>query len=177
MKLNVPALIIIASLLVGCSPQKTTEPSPVPSTTPTKSEARTSVVIAEKDFTQDLPDTLQKAKTETTSTTITVGENLDIELEIQLESISDSPDGGQYFRKLTVLNPSEPEPYRLSATIGNPVNLGSATKIMMNVPILVTWAFDDSSGHKSRTRQFEIFADGSAKEQTEENQAELNQES
>lgn len=130
LKFRVIALAL-ASFLAGCHaspPQADASPHPTVGPTPQ--------LLAQRDYTEDLPQALQAEKTARQTVTFDVKESAQFQVSVSYDQLEQHPN---FFSRVILELPARPSGVKVSAELGGAVNKGSKDKPLMTVPLIVKW--------------------------------------
>lgn len=111
------------------------------------------LALGAKDFTNDLPQSLQLEKVETRTATIKVDKKVAFEVVVHYDQLVNHPN---YYRRAEVYLPRTVPGVTVGVVFGFPTNLGTVEKPMMAVPLTLQWAGDGWL----RGEQWTLYADG-----------------
>ncbi|MCW5865651.1 MAG: hypothetical protein KIS61_00175 [Candidatus Eremiobacteraeota bacterium] len=98
------------------------------------------------DFSKQLPQALGSEKPQKKVIMIALGSPAEPILKVSLQTL-----GTAYIKSVGIELDGNPGDHTVSAELGNPINSGTQTSPVMQVPLKVTWAKSGPTGWKSRT--------------------------
>ncbi len=111
------------------------------------------VTLGAKDFTVDLPETLQSSEVECKTATISVDKKVKFEVTVHYDQLVEHTN---YFRRAEVTMAEKLPGVTVGVVFGFPTNLGTKDKPLMAVPFILQWAGDGWL----RGEHWTLYADG-----------------
>lgn len=115
--------------------------------------------LLSQDFSKQIPQTLASERPQKRVVALALGGTFEPTLKVSLEAL-----GTAYMKSITVELDRNPGGHIVSAELGNPINSGTQTAPLMQVPLKVSWAKSGPTGSKSRTELYVLSARGCKKQ-------------
>jgi hypothetical protein len=119
--------------------------------------------LVEKDFKADLPAGKTWLPAKASHIELRSGGETPTPVMFDLKVIEDDKHSGFFLESLSI-SEQKGDGQADSVQFGNPVNRGTEEKVLMQIPVLITWSYSNVKGQKSRTIAYRVSADGTVKE-------------
>lgn len=144
------SFISLAFALSGCGP----------AASPSAPVMRT---LVQKDFKADLPAGKTWLPAKPGHVEFRSGGETPTPLIFDLKITEDDKHSGLYLESVTISEQAG-DGQADSVSFGNPLNRGTEDKVLMEVPVMISWSYSNIKGKHGRTKAYAVSADGTVKE-------------